>query len=193
MAGVDLIQIRERDLPAGELYTVVETAVLETGSLATRILVNDRLDVAVAAEAAGVHLPAHGLPIAEVRGAYPNLLIGASTHNLEELRAAEVQGADFAVFGPVFETPSKLAYGGPLGIEKLGEAVRAVRIPVLALGGITFANAGTCLGAGAAGLAAITLFQSAEDLPGLVAKLSALAFSPPTGQARFRTNTEKNG
>ncbi|MCH8947276.1 MAG: thiamine phosphate synthase [Acidobacteria bacterium] len=173
-AGIDLIQIRERDLPVRRLLALVEEAVKRAGAGPTRILVNDRLDVAVAAGAAGVHLPAHGFPVDEVRRSYPELLIGASTHNLEELRRAADGGADFAVFGPVFETPSKKAYGPPLGLEKLAEAARAVNIPVLALGGITLENAADCLRAGAAGLAAISLFQQSADLEETTKRLRAL-------------------
>ncbi len=173
-AGIDLIQIRERDLPVRRLLALVEEAVKRASAGPTCVLVNDRLDVAVAAGAAGVHLPARGFSVDKVRRSYPELLIGASTHNLEELRRAADGGADFAVFGPVFETPSKKAYGPPLGLEKLAQAVRAVNIPVLALGGVTLENAVDCLRAGAAGLAAITLFQQSADLEETVTRLRAL-------------------
>ena len=173
-AGIDLIQIRERDLPVRKLLALVEGAVKRAGAGTTRVLVNDHLDVAVAAGAAGVHLPAHGFPVDEVRRSYPELLIGASTHNPDELRRAADGGADFAVFGPVFETPSKKAYGPPLGLGKLAEAARAVNIPLLALGGVTLENAADCLRAGAAGLAAISLFQQSADLEETVTRLRAL-------------------
>ena len=173
-AGIDLIQIRERDLPVRRLLALVEEAVKTADAGTTRVLVNDRLDVAVAAGAAGVHLPARGFSVEEVRRSYPELLIGASTHNLEELRRAADGGADFAVFGPVFETPLKKAYGRPLGLEKLAEAARAVNIPVLALGGVTLENAADCLRAGAAGLAAISLFQNSSDLRETIQRLRAL-------------------
>ncbi len=173
-AGIDLIQIRERDLPVRRLLALVEGAVKRAGAGPTRILVNDRLDVAVATGAAGVHLPARGFPVEEVRRSYPELLIGASTHNLEELRRAADGGAGFAVFGPVFETPSKKAYGPPVGLEKLAEAARAVNIPVLALGGVTLENAADCLRAGAAGLAAISLFQQSADLEETTKRLRVL-------------------
>ncbi len=172
-AGVDLIQIRERDLATRELLTLVEAAVARARGTGTRILVNDRLDVALAAGADGVHLPTHGFPVADVRREYPHLLIGASCHNLEEARRAEEGGADFVVFGPVYETPAKKPYGPPVGVEKLGEAVRAAKIPVLALGGIKLENAGACLQAGAAGLAAISLFQTSGDLRETVRRLRA--------------------
>ncbi len=173
-AGIDLIQIRERDLPVRRLLALVEEAVKRAGAGTTRVLVNDRLDVAVAAGAAGVHLPAHGFSVDEVRRNYPELLIGASTHNLEELRRAADGGADFAVFGPVFETPSKKAYGPPVGLEKLAEAARAVNIPLLALGGVTLENAADCLRAGAAGLAAISLFQQSSNLEETAKRLRVL-------------------
>ena len=173
-AGIDLIQIRERDLPVRRLLALAEEAVKRAGAGPTRVLVNDRLDVAVAAGAGGVHLPAHGFSVDEVRRNYPELLIGASTHNLDELRRAADGGADFAVFGPVFETPSKKTYGPPTGLEKLAEAAHAVNIPVLALGGITLENAADCLRAGAAGLAAISLFQQSPDLRKTINQLRAL-------------------
>lgn len=174
-AGLELIQVRERDLDTRSLLALVEAAVKRAEATATRILVNDRLDIALAGGAAGVHLPAHGLPVAEVRRRYPDLLLGASCHNREELRRAEDGGADFVVFGPVFATPSKKPFGPPQGVEKLAEAVATVKIPVLALGGVTLANAAACLQAGAAGLAAISLFQDAADLKETVARLRRLA------------------
>jgi thiamine-phosphate pyrophosphorylase len=179
-AGVDLIQIREKDMPTKALLALVEAAVGHARGLpaagrhATRIVVNDRLDVALAAGADGVHLPTNGLPAASVRRQYPALLIGASCHNLDELRRAQEGGADFAVFGPVFQPLSKDSATPPLGLEKLAEATRAVRIPVLALGGVTLGNAADCLGAGAAGLAAINLFQKGADLKHTVQQLRAL-------------------
>lgn len=176
-AGVDLIQIREKDLETRPLLALVETAVARAQRTATRILVNDRLDVALAAQADGVHLPARGFPAAEVRRMYPQLLIGASCHNLEELRAAEDGGADFAVFGPVFAPLSKELERPPVGVEKLAEAARAVRIPVLALGGITLENAAECLRAGAAGVAAISLFQKRSNLRDTSAQLRALGLN----------------
>ncbi len=170
-AGVDLIQIRERDLPARELLSVVKDAVRQAQTTGTRILVNDRLDVALDAGADGVHLPAQGLPLKEVRRHHPEILAGASTHNLEELRLAQNQGADFAFFGPVFPPLSKSISTAPAGLDALAQAVRAVHIPVLALGGITEENARACLATGAAGLAGITLFQRSENLPETVKRL----------------------
>lgn len=177
-AGIDLIQIRERDLDTRSLLALVQAALARARGTAARILVNDRLDVALAAGAAGLHLPTHGLPVAEVRGRYPELLLGASCHNLNELRCAQDGGANFVVFGPVYETASKRGYGPPLGLEKLAEAVRTANIPALALGGITLANARACLQVGAAGLAAISLFQTSRDVQETVRHLRALGTAP---------------
>ena len=128
---------------------------------ATKILVNTRVDVALAAGAAGAHLPA-GSPAPHRWRACtpPGFSIGVSCHTLDEVRAAEDEGADYAVFGPVFAPRSKAPGLEPRGIEGLAQAARAVGIPLLALGGITSANAQECIQAGAAGVAAISLYQS---------------------------------
>ncbi len=170
-AGIDLIQIRERDLPPRDLCLVAREAVAWSRGSASRILVNGRLDVALAAGADGVHLPVRGLPVGQVRRQYPGMLIGASVHDLTELQDAERAGADFAVFGPVFSPLSKPDTRPPVGLEKLAEAAASASVPVLALGGITEENARSCLEAGAAGLAGITLFQRCPNLTGMVARL----------------------
>jgi len=153
-AGVEMIQIREKDLPGRELFELVCRIRDLAAGTTTRILVNDRLDVALAAGVEGVHLPANGLPARRVRP-YVKLL-GVSTHNLQEAIDAEESQADFIVFGPIFETPGKMG----VGIEPLKKIVSAVKLPVLAIGGIAAANTDAVLAAGAAGIAGIRLFQT---------------------------------
>jgi thiamine-phosphate pyrophosphorylase len=143
----------------------------------TRILINDRLDVAWAAHAGGVHLGEDSLPAGEVRhwqkqAGDSDFLVGVSCHSLEAATQAAAAGADYIFFGPVFATPSKRAFGAPQGLQKLERICRAVSVPVLAIGGITIENARDCREAGAAGLAAIRLFQQAPHrLAATIARL----------------------
>jgi len=175
-AGVGWIQIREKDLHARPLAELVRSALAETRKIGARILVNDRLDVALAAGAAGVHLGETSLPVeivAEWRRAAnrKQFLIGVSCHSRDAARAAERGGADYVFFGPVFATPSKAPFGPPQGIERLREVCLAVKISVLAIGGVTPENAARCLEAGAAGIAAIRLFQESADVAAAVLRL----------------------
>ena len=183
-AGIPWIQIREKDLSTRELLALVRAAVTVAAENSapespTRIIVNDRLDVALAARAAGVHLAESSIPVAAVnewrrRGVSTNaIMLSASCHSVEAARAAERDGADYVFFGPVFATPGKVRFGPPQGLKRLEEVSRRVEIPVLAIGGITAENAGECIAAGAAGIAAIRMFQEAGDLPALAAGLRA--------------------
>ena len=161
IAGVDWIQIREKDLSACDLFDIVRCAQALPNPAATKILVNTRVDVALAAGAAGTHLPSGSPPSRHWRAiAPPDFLIGVSCHTIEEVRAAEQEGADYILFGPVFAPRSKSTDLPPRGLDRLSEAAHAVGIPVLALGGINNENISQCTSAGAAGVAAISLFQT---------------------------------
>ena len=172
-ARVSLIQLREKLLRPRLLYELTVQAVALTKGSPTRLLVNDRADIALAAGADGVHLTTRSLDAAVVRRiSNSNFLIGLSTHSLAEAQAAHAAGADFAVFGPVFDTPSKRIYGAPLGLDQLREAAQALApFPLLALGGLTLENAREAIGAGARGVAAVRLFSEAQRLDWIVRQL----------------------
>jgi thiamine-phosphate pyrophosphorylase len=178
-AGVDLIQLREKDLPARDLEALAREAVRvireNTGRKRTRLLINSRADVAIAAGADGVHLRGDDIAASEARVIFSKAgvhkpVIGVSCHSVSEVRLAESNGADFAVFGPVFEKSGAPGQGiagvraacGKVPARGVEAAVPAGQMPVLALGGVTPDNAAACLEAGAAGVAAIRLFQENE-------------------------------
>ena len=186
-AGVEWIQIREKDLSGRGCGLLTREAVQRTAKSQagradrTRIIVNDRVDVALTENAGGVHLGEKSLLVAEAkrlvvdRGERNDFVIGVSCHSLEAARSAEGDGADYLFFGPVFATPSKATFGAPQGLERLATVCREVSIPVLAIGGITLENASACFVAGAAGIAAIRPFQDAQDISSLVHSLRKLA------------------
>jgi thiamine-phosphate pyrophosphorylase len=178
---VDWIQLREKDLSAKELAKITQESMRRVAAhsegSATRVLVNDRLDVALSVRAGGVHLGENGLPVAgakrliETHASGKDFLIGVSCHSLEAANSAADQGASYIFFGPVFATPSKAAFGAPQGLGPLGEVCRSVAIPVLAIGGVTLENAAACFAAGASGIAAIRMFQDAPDPAAVIAAL----------------------
>ena len=188
--GLDWIQIREKDLSGKDCAALASDALRRISQSASRgghpirILVNDRLDVAIAERAGGVHFGENSLPVREAKSLIAstlpvsnvknNFLAGVSCHSLEAAQSAAADGADYLFFGPVFATPSKAAFGAPQGLELLAKVCRAVAVPVLAIGGVTLENAAACLASGAAGIAAIRLFQDAADLTRLVARLRQL-------------------
>ena len=178
-AGVDLVQLREKDLAARDLEVLAREAVATVrengGANRTRLLINSRVDVAIAAGADGVHLRADDIAASEARVIFSKAgvhapMIGVSCHSLSEVRLAESHGANFAVFGPVFEKSGAPGQGlealravcGKVPARGVEAAVPAGTMPVLALGGVTLENAAACLDAGAAGVAAIRLFQENE-------------------------------
>jgi thiamine-phosphate pyrophosphorylase len=191
-AGTDWIQIREKNLPASDAAQLLRAALAATllpqtaapsgaadlPTPRTRILINDRLDVALAGNADGVHLGENSLPVSEatrllhdLQKPFSEFMTGASCHSLASAQAAEADGADYLFFGPIFSTPAKAAFGVPQGLPRLREVCRAVKIPVLAIGGVTAQNAAECLDSGASGIAAIRLFQESSQLEEVLWKL----------------------
>jgi thiamine-phosphate pyrophosphorylase len=194
-AGVDWVQIREKDLSARELAALTRQALRIAAKSSgknpstTRVLVNDRLDVAIAERAGGIHLGERSLPVAEAKrlvesalrkqAVDESFLVGVSCHSLESAQAAGRSGADYIFFGPVFATPSKKTFGPAQGTALLEQVCRAVALPVIAIGGITLENISSCCDAGAAGIAAIRMFQDARNLGAVTAALrQRVSFRP---------------
>jgi thiamine-phosphate diphosphorylase len=176
-AGIDLVQIRERDLDARALRDLTSRCVAAVRGTTTRVLVNDRLDVALAAGAHGVHLRGDSFSGARVRPLSPRgFVIGRSIHSADEAaRVVADGGLDYLVFGPVYETISKPGRT-PAGLDALRGVVASTTIPVLAVGGVTRDRFGSIGRAGAAGMAAIGLFASAADDLAAVVAAADLAF-----------------
>lgn len=167
---ISLIQLREKRLPARLLFELTNDAASITRGTATLLLLNDRADVAFAANADGVHLTAISLSPSVVRNSFPNeFIVGVSTHTKAEAIIASANGADFVVFGPIFETLDK---GRPLGAAALTEVCKTLRpFPVLALGGVDEANVSSMLEAGASGFAAIRALNDLDSLRTICRKL----------------------
>jgi thiamine-phosphate pyrophosphorylase len=175
-AGVDWIQLREKDFSGKEWEELVRESLrrVSRSGAATRLFVNDRLDVALSCGAGGVHLSENGIPVSEAcrlrdeffhsRGENRDFLVGVSCHSLGASLGAARAGADYIYFSPIFNTPSKANYGPPQGLDRLAFICGAVAIPVIAIGGISAENAVGCLQAGAAGVAAIRMFQESAQL-----------------------------
>lgn len=164
-AGVPIVQLRERDLSARELVRLAREVQVVTASHRSQLLINDRIDVALALEGVGVHLRSNSLPVSIARqllGA--QRLVGVSVHTVEEAIQVESQGADYIILGPIYATPSKKLFGPPLGIHTLEKACRLVRIPIFGIGGVTAARAQQMRRAGAFGVAVITAILGATDV-----------------------------
>jgi thiamine-phosphate pyrophosphorylase len=161
-AGLPAIQLRDKDLPGRPLLALAQALRAETHRTGALLFVNDRLDVALAAEADGVHLGAASVPVEVARRLLPpRALVGLSTHAPAEIASAS--GADFCFFGPVHATPSKAGAGPPQGLARLAEAVRVARVPVLAIGGISAREVAGVREAGAAGVAVVRAILGAAD------------------------------
>ena len=165
-ATTPIVQLRERDLSARELVRLArEVQAVTASSHRSQLLINDRIDVALALEGVGVHLRSNSLPVSVARqllGA--QRLLGISVHSVEEAMQVESQGADYIILGPIYATPSKQMFGPPLGIHTLEKACRLVRIPIIGIGGVTAARAREMRRAGAFGVAVITAILGAADV-----------------------------
>jgi thiamine-phosphate pyrophosphorylase len=162
--GVKAIQLREKDLDGKQLFLLAEKLRVLSSRYCAALLINDRIDVALAVDADGVQLGKTALPIAAARALLgAERMIGASTHSIEEARQAEREGADFVLFGPVYFTPSKAAYGAPQGVAALQKIVENISLPVYAIGGIKENNVAAIMRAGARGIALISAVLAALD------------------------------
>jgi thiamine-phosphate pyrophosphorylase len=162
--GVNAVQLREKDLGGAALFHLAEALKRVCARHRARLFINDRIDVALAVDADGVQLGGASMPIGAARELLGgDKLIGASIHSLHEAQQAVREGADFVLFGPVYFTPSKAAYGAPQGIDRLKEVVEKISIPVYAIGGITSGNVGEIKKIGARGVALIAAVMSAQD------------------------------
>jgi len=171
--AVAAVQLRAKDMGGKDMLALARALRGVARAAGQWLMVNDRLDVAVAAGADGVHLPSRGVPVADARRLLgPGAMIGASCHSVAEVRRARDGGADFATFGPVFDTPSKRAWGPPVGLDALREAAR-LGLPLVALGGVDPSNAASTVAAGAAGVAAIRAWLGAADAARAVRQLLA--------------------
>jgi thiamine-phosphate pyrophosphorylase len=179
-AAAPAIQLRERDLSAKELMTLAREVQAVTASRTSQLLMNDRIDVALALEGVGVHLRSNSLPVSVARHLLGvRRLLGMSVHAVEEAVQAESQGADYVILGPIYETPSKQMFGPPLGIHTLEKACRLVRIPIVGIGGVTAARACEMRRAGAFGVAVITAIFGAADVESATRELlDAVTRSP---------------
>jgi thiamine-phosphate pyrophosphorylase len=163
--GVKAVQLREKDLPVRELLGLARELRSITREYGAKLIINDRVDVAMIVGADGVHLGHTSMPVEAVRKIVGrDMLIGVSTHNMDEAKAAQAGGADFITFGPIFETPSKVNYGKPVGVDAIKRLKSGVNIQIFALGGINSGVIGNILDAGAHGISVISAVLGANDI-----------------------------
>jgi thiamine-phosphate pyrophosphorylase len=175
VGGVRAVQLREKDLSSRSLYDTALAVRSLTSLYGAKLLINDRVDIALAADADGVHLGGESMPVSAARKILGSgKLIGASCHDRSHALSAEKEGADFITFSPVYYTPSKAPYGEPVGIAAMAEAARLLHIPVFALGGIKRENVREVLAAGAQGIALISAVIAAHDPAREAAELLSL-------------------
>lgn len=161
--GVKAIQLREKDLSAAELLKIAKKVISSAAKYKTNIIINDRLDIALLSKAGGVHSPANGISINDIRKLSNIFLTGKSVHSVSEANKAEKEGYDYLMFGPVYRTPAKVKFGKPQGLENLKLLCSKVKIPVFAVGGINPKRIKKCLAAGAYGVASIREFMQTKN------------------------------
>ena len=162
--GIRAFQLREKDLSPKELLAQAIEIKPVIKKYGAKLFINDRADIAEIAGADGVHLTEASVPAGVIKDKFPNLIVGVSTHAKEGALLAEAEGADFITFSPIYETPSKVHYGLPQGLTKLGQVVKAVQLPVLALGGIKLNRVPEVLDQGAYGVALISGIWDSKDI-----------------------------
>jgi thiamine-phosphate pyrophosphorylase len=161
--GVKAIQLREKNLPAAELVELAKKIKSVTKKYKSMLIVNDRLDIVLLADAEGIHSSESGIGI-KFLSKYKKLIIGKSVHSVEQARKAEKEEYDYILFGPVFRTPSKINYGAPQGLNKLNKICSTVNIPVFAVGGVTPTRTAKCIIAGAYGVAVIRAVMKSHSI-----------------------------
>lgn len=172
--GVKAVQLRGKNLPARELFKLGERLRLLTADYSVKLFINDRIDVAMILGADGIHLGQNGLPVGIVRKILgDSLIIGVSTHSLKEAKDAELEGANFITFGPIFATPSKLVYGPPVGLKRLVNVTDRIKIPVFAIGGIKMDRIQDVMKKGANGVAVISAILNSESVNDAAASMLA--------------------
>jgi thiamine-phosphate pyrophosphorylase len=173
--GIRAVQLREKDLGIRDLLRIAYSLRGVTARYGAKLFINGRVDVALAVGADGVHLGATDIPVQAARkAAGGGMLIGASTHSVQEVRKAEQEGADFVTLGPVYETPSKLRYGKPIGIRPLRNLREEVSVPVFAIGGIKRERIEEVVNAGAFGIAVISAVFASGDIKSTTEELMRL-------------------
>ena len=173
--GIKAVQLREKGLSAKELFELAHGIRSLTRQYGARLFINDRVDIAMAVNADGVHLGQNGFSARDAKGIFPEAAVGVSTHSLNEAKKAEGEGADFITLGPIFYTPSKAGYGEPLGVEVIKRVKAEINIPVFAIGGIKKNNAKDVINAGVDGIAVISAVMGAEDTGKAVEEIISFA------------------
>lgn len=186
--GADVIQLRDKALSGHDLYALAKDMGSLVRSSRAMFIVNDRLDIALAAGADGVHLGQDDLPVAAARSlSPPSFIIGVSVGSVEEALAAERDGADYIALSPVFSTPTKDDAGPGHGLEVLSEIKAAVRLPVIAIGGVNEGNVMEVVAAGADGVAVISAVLGADDVEAAARSMRELVLRAKTGKARAQS------